>query len=90
MKGLAEEGEEEDDEGVLEEWGEEGEQLEEELLTAGAGGGGGSGSVAAGPVRVVVMGLPNSGKSTLMNQLLGWERALTGEQGVGVRTGIRV
>lgn len=34
---------------------------------------------AQGPLRLAILGLPNAGKSTLMNSLLGFERSLTGE-----------
>lgn len=37
-----------------------------------------SSTVIPGPVRLAILGLPNAGKSTLMNQLLGYERSLTG------------
>jgi ATPase subunit of ABC transporter with duplicated ATPase domains len=33
---------------------------------------------AKGPLRLAILGLPNVGKSTLMNTLLGYERSLTG------------
>jgi len=39
-----------------------------------------SSTVVPGPVRLAILGLPNAGKSTLMNQLLGYERSLTGEE----------
>jgi predicted GTPase len=32
-----------------------------------------------GPLRLAILGLPNVGKSTLMNSLLGYERSLTGD-----------
>jgi GTPase len=35
---------------------------------------------AAAPIRVAVLGRPNSGKSTLINRLLGQERVLTGPE----------
>lgn len=35
-------------------------------------------SSALGPLRLAILGLPNVGKSTLMNTLLGYERSLTG------------
>jgi predicted GTPase len=47
------------------------------------GGGEAEEKLPEGPLRVALMGAPNAGKSTMMNALLGWERALTGE-GAGV------
>lgn len=44
------------------------------------GSGGSSGSGA--PLRMAILGLPNAGKSTLMNTLLGYERSLTGRDTV--------
>jgi predicted GTPase len=33
------------------------------------------------PIQLALLGLPNAGKSTLLNTLLGYERALTGKHG---------
>ncbi|KIY91348.1 GTP-binding protein EngA [Monoraphidium neglectum] len=53
------------------------------------GGGDGAAPAAAagteyrmpeGPLRVALMGAPNAGKSTLLNMLLGYDRALTGPE----------
>ncbi|KAF8067139.1 der [Scenedesmus sp. PABB004] len=37
-------------------------------------------AAALGPLRLAILGLPNAGKSTLMNALLGYERSLTGPE----------
>lgn len=49
-------------------------------MEEGEGGseGGAAGPLPEGPLRVALMGAPNAGKSTLLNNLLGWDRALTG------------
>ena len=44
----------------------------------------------AGPIRVAVVGRPNSGKSTLVNRLLGEERLLTGPEAGITRDAIAV
>ncbi|MEA2948820.1 MAG: GTPase [Alphaproteobacteria bacterium] len=46
--------------------------------------------VAAGPIHIAVVGRPNSGKSTLVNRLLGEERLLTGPEAGITRDAIAV
>uniref|UniRef100_A0A383WHR0 GTPase Der n=1 Tax=Tetradesmus obliquus TaxID=3088 RepID=A0A383WHR0_TETOB len=58
---------------------EEAEEEEEEDAAAAAEGPAAA-AAAAGPLRMAILGLPNAGKSTLMNTLLGYERSLTGPE----------
>jgi GTP-binding protein len=46
--------------------------------------------LAAGPIHIAVVGRPNSGKSTLVNRLLGEERLLTGPEAGITRDAIAV
>jgi GTP-binding protein len=46
----------------------------------GTAGAGGEAEEAARPIRVAIVGRPNSGKSTLVNALLGEERMITGPE----------
>jgi GTPase len=46
--------------------------------------------MAAGPIHIAVVGRPNSGKSTLVNRLLGEERLLTGPEAGITRDAIAV
>jgi len=50
----------------------------------------GNEKAAAGPIRVAVIGRPNSGKSTLINRLVGEERLLTGPEAGITRDSIAV
>ena len=47
-------------------------------------------TAAAGPIRVAVVGRPNSGKSTLVNRLIGEERLLTGPEAGITRDAVAV
>ncbi|WIA32751.1 hypothetical protein OEZ86_005936 [Tetradesmus obliquus] len=53
---------------------------EDEAAAAAAAEGPAAAAAAAGPLRMAILGLPNAGKSTLMNTLLGYERSLTGPE----------
>ena len=55
---------------------EQHEQRQQRLVETDASGD----PLPAGPLRVAILGAPNAGKSTLLNSLLGWERALTGPE----------
>jgi predicted GTPase len=55
------------------------EDGEEDAAAAAEGG------AVVPPLRMAILGLPNAGKSTLMNTLLGYERSLTGEQRARLR-----
>lgn len=57
----------------------EGGQLEEEdEEEEGEEGEGPKEAVLEGPMKMAIMGVPNSGKSTLLNRIIGEERVLTG------------
>jgi GTPase len=58
--------------------------------TAQARGEGDAPAETTGPIRVAVVGRPNSGKSTLVNRLLGEERLLTGPEAGITRDAIAV
>ncbi|MGI9370946.1 MAG: ribosome biogenesis GTPase Der [Hyphomicrobiales bacterium] len=69
------------------------ERATEEPELDGASGGGESGENALGPdrpLRLAVIGRPNAGKSTLINQLIGEERLLTGPEAGITRDSISV
>jgi GTP-binding protein len=53
-------------------------------------GGAGEQASVASPIRIAVVGRPNSGKSTLVNRLLGEERLLTGPEAGITRDAIAV
>lgn len=61
---------------------QERDEAEEEGEEGGVSSGGEQdqqvGSAGGAPIRLAIMGLPNAGKSTLVNALLGEERVLTG------------
>ncbi|GFR41196.1 hypothetical protein Agub_g1866, partial [Astrephomene gubernaculifera] len=62
--------------------GGEEDEAEEEEEGAAAGG-------AGGVMKLAIMGLPNAGKSTLLNRLLGEERSLTGPEPGLTRDAVR-
>jgi GTPase len=55
-----------------------------------AGAGAGEQASVSSPIRIAVVGRPNSGKSTLVNRLLGEERLLTGPEAGITRDAIAV
>ncbi|GLC35718.1 hypothetical protein PLESTB_000487100 [Pleodorina starrii] len=55
----------------------------------GDGGGGGGDGEPGGVLKLAIMGLPNAGKSTLLNRLVGEERSLTGPEPGLTRDAVR-
>ena len=61
-----------------------------ERRAAASDGDAGGGDAAGKPIRIAVVGRPNSGKSTLVNRLVGEERVLTGPEAGITRDAIAV